>query len=159
MRAGSSPLCCGESLFPKDAAMTQPPFHLAFPVHDLAATEAFYAGLLGCPIGRRAESWIDFNFFGHQISAHLKPEETGLARTNAVDGDQVPVRHFGAILDWQDWHELAERLKAKKQKFIVEPHVRFKGEIGEQATMFILDPSGNALEFKAFQDKSRIFAH
>jgi extradiol dioxygenase family protein len=134
------------------------PFHLAFPVTDIPATEAFYAGLLGCPIGRRAEKWIDFDFFGHQISAHVKPEETRLAQTNAVDGDQVPVSHFGAILEWDQWEKLSARLQKADIKFIIEPHVRFKGEIGEQATMFFLDPSGNALEFKSFKDKAKIFA-
>jgi len=138
--------------------MSMPPFHLAFPVADLGKTEQFYADLLGCRIGRRAEKWIDFDFFGHQISAHLRPEETGLAKRNEVDGDQVPVRHFGAILDWENWHQLAERLQAADTKFIIEPHIRFKGQVGEQATMFMLDPSGNALEFKSFKDKGQIFA-
>ena len=138
--------------------MPRTPFHLAFPIADIPATEAFYAGLLGCPIGRRAEKWIDFDFFGHQISAHVKPEETRLAQTNAVDGDQVPVSHFGAILDWDQWERLSAKLQKAGIKFIIEPHVRFKGEIGEQATMFFLDPSGNALEFKSFKDKARIFA-
>lgn len=138
--------------------MSMPPFHLAFPVADLGTTEQFYANLLGCGIGRRAEKWIDFDFFGHQISAHLRPEETGLAKRNEVDGDQVPVRHFGAILDWDQWHQLAERLQAADTKFIIEPHIRFQGQVGEQATMFMLDPSGNALEFKSFRDKGQIFA-
>ena len=138
--------------------MSIPPFHMAFPVADLAATEKFYAGLLGCRIGRRDVKWIDFDFFGHQISAHLKPEETRVASTNAVDGDQVPVRHFGAILPWGDWHRLAEKLKAAGTAFIIEPHVRFKGQVGEQATMFFLDPSGNALEFKSFEDPAQVFA-
>ena len=135
-----------------------PPFHLAFPVADLAATEAFYAGLLGCGIGRRAEKWIDFNFFSHQISAHLRPEETGLAHRNEVDGDQVPVRHFGAILDWDKWRQLSEPLTKAGTEFIIEPHIRFQGQVGEQATMFLLDPSGNALEFKSFKDMSQVFA-
>jgi hypothetical protein len=135
-----------------------PPFHLAFPVADLPATEKFYAGLLGCGIGRRAEKWIDFDFFGHQISAHLRPEETGIAKRNEVDGDQVPVRHFGAILDWDHWQQLASRLQAAGTDFIIEPHIRFQGQVGEQATMFFLDPSGNALEFKSFKDMSQVFA-
>lgn len=135
-----------------------PPFHLAFPVRDLEETRAFYAGLLGCRVGREAERWIDFDFYGHQISAHLRPDEVAQARTNEVDGDAVPVRHFGAILPWQAWHDLAERLRAADTRFIIEPHVRFKGQTGEQATMFFLDPSGNALEFKSFQDESQIFA-
>jgi uncharacterized protein len=135
-----------------------PPFHLAFPVRDLEETRAFYAGLLGCTVGREAPLWIDFDFYGHQISAHVRPEEVGRARTNEVDGDNVPVRHFGAILPWDDWHRLADRLKDAGTSFIIEPHVRFKGEVGEQATMFFLDPSGNALEFKSFQDPSQVFA-
>ncbi|MGB3777589.1 MAG: VOC family protein [Tunicatimonas sp.] len=135
-----------------------PPFHLAFPVSSLIDTREFYETLLGCPVGRTSERWIDFNFYGHQITAHLKPEEVHLAQKNEVDGDQVPVRHFGAILEWVDWETLAERLKAEDIKFIIEPHVRFKGEVGEQATMFFLDPSGNALEFKSFKDQGQIFA-
>jgi len=138
--------------------MAMPPFHLAFPVKDLGTTRAFYEGTLGCRVGRAAASWIDFDFFGHQISAHVKPEETAEARTNDVDGDQVPVRHFGAILDRQAWHSLADRLKAAGTRFIIEPHIRFAGEVGEQATFFLLDPSGNALEFKSFRDMSRVFA-
>ena len=138
--------------------MSMPPFHLAFPVADLAAARGFYGGLLGCREGRSAEKWIDFDFFGHQISAHLRPEETSIAATNPVDGDNVPVRHFGAILDWDAWHKLADRLRAAGTKFIIEPHIRFKGEVGEQATMFMLDPSGNALEFKSFRDMAGVFA-
>ncbi|MGH6933074.1 MAG: VOC family protein [Dongiaceae bacterium] len=138
--------------------MAMPPFHLAFPVTDLAATRAFYGGLLECREGRSAELWVDFDFFGHQISAHVRPEEVKLAATNPVDGDNVPVRHFGAILDWDAWHKLADRLNAAGVRFMIEPHVRFKGEVGEQATMFMLDPSGNALEFKSFRDRVGIFA-
>lgn len=138
--------------------MALPAFHLAFPVKDLASTRGFYESLLGCRVGRTAETWIDFDFFGHQISAHVKPEETALARTNAVDGDEVPVRHFGAILEWGDWQALADRLSAAGTRFIIEPHVRFEGEVGEQGTFFLLDPSGNALEFKSFRDMSRVFA-
>lgn len=134
-----------------------PRFHLAFPVRDIAETRAFYVGILGCKEGRSAERWIDFDFFGHQISAHLAPDEVRMAQTNTVDGDQVPVRHFGAILLWEDWHALSSRL-AGKITFIIEPHIRFKDEPGEQATMFFLDPSGNALEFKSFQDETKIFA-
>lgn len=134
------------------------PFHLAFPVSSLIDTRKFYEDLLGCSVGRTSERWIDFNFYGHQISAHLKPDEVKIARTNEVDGDQVPVRHFGAILDMETWENLAERLKEANIDFIIEPHVRFKGEAGEQATMFFLDPSGNALEFKAFKNQSQIFA-
>jgi extradiol dioxygenase family protein len=138
--------------------MIQHPFHLAFPVHDLANARAFYGGLLGCPEGRSSPEWIDFNLYGHQVVAHLAPEETGRAATNAVDGDQVPVRHFGVVLSMSEWGDLAERLKAAGQRFIIEPHIRFKGEVGEQATMFFLDPSGNALEFKAFKDIHSLFA-
>lgn len=134
------------------------PFHLAFPVSDLTDTRTFYEDLLGCSVGRTSEHWIDFNFYGHQITAHLKPEEVQAARRNEVDGDQVPVRHFGAILGWDTWEALAERLRAEDTEFVIEPHVRFRGEVGEQATMFFLDPSGNALEFKAFRDQRQIFA-
>jgi extradiol dioxygenase family protein len=132
------------------------PFHLAFPVHDLEAARSFYAGLLGCPTGRESKEWIDFDLYGHQIVAHLAPAESAAA-TNKVDGEDVPVRHFGVILGWDQWEKLAERLKGKV-KFVIEPGIRFKGQVGEQATMFFKDPSGNALEFKAFKDMSRIFA-
>ena len=135
-----------------------PPFHLAFPVTDLEATRRFYRDLLHCTLGRESENWIDFNFFGHQLTAHLRPEEVAAARTSNVDGDQVPVRHFGAILEWGAWRELAERLKDAGIDFIIAPQIRFQGEVGEQATMFLADPSGNALEFKAFKDASQIFA-
>lgn len=135
-----------------------PPFHLAFPVTDLAATRAFYEGLLGCGVGRTAERWIDFNFFGHQISAHLVDDGMPAGPANEVDGKKVPVQHFGAILSMPDWEAMASRLEEAGVDFIIAPYVRFKGEIGEQATMFFLDPSGNALEFKAFQDESQIFA-
>lgn len=135
-----------------------PPFHLAFPVDDLAAARRFYEGVLGCRVGRTDPNWIDFEFFGHQITAHLKPEEIAAAGTNAVDGDQVPVRHFGAILDWPDWESLGARLRAAGIGFLIEPHVRFRGEVGEQATLFVKDPAGNALEFKSFRDRARIFA-
>lgn len=134
------------------------PFHLAFPIRDIAETRAFYGDLLGCEIGRSTDKWIDFNFFGHQLSAHIKPEELALAHTNTVDGKYVPVRHFGAILPWGEWHELADKLKAQGIEFVIEPYIRFKGEVGEQATMFFLDPCGNALEFKSFQDETQIFA-
>ena len=132
------------------------PFHLAFPVHDLEEARKFYAGLLGCPTGRESKEWIDFDLYGHQIVAHLAPKEAAAA-TNKVDGEDVPVRHFGVILGWDQWEKLAERLKGQV-KFIIEPGIRFKGQVGEQATMFFKDPSGNALEFKAFRDQSRIFA-
>jgi extradiol dioxygenase family protein len=136
----------------------QPLFHLAFPVHDLAEARRFYGSLLGCAEGRSSESWVDFNFYGHQVVAHLAPEEAGHRQTSAVDGDDVPVRHFGAILPMQEWESLAGRLKEAGIRFVIEPHVRFKGQVGEQATMFFLDPSGNALEFKAFGDLAQVFA-
>jgi extradiol dioxygenase family protein len=139
--------------------MTQRPrFHLAFPVNDLAQARSFYTGLLGCPEGRASDDWVDFDFFGHQIVAHLSPDEAGHKAHNLVDGEEVPVRHFGAILAMDEWRALAARLKDADTRFIIEPDIRFEGEVGEQATFFVLDPSGNALEFKAFADDSRIFA-
>lgn len=135
------------------------PFHLAFPVSDLENTRDFFEGLLGCSVGRNSDKWIDFNFFGHQITAHLKPDELREIKGNEVDGKSVPVRHFGAILDWEEWHNLAEKLKNKGVEFIIEPYIRFEGKVGEQATMFLNDPSGNALEFKSFKNKEYIFAH
>jgi extradiol dioxygenase family protein len=135
-----------------------PLFHLAFPVNDIAQARAFYGGLLGCPEGRSAPEWVDFDFYGHQIVAHLAPDEAGHKHTSEVDGHQVPVRHFGAILPMPEWEALAEKLRAANIRFIIEPAIRFKGEVGEQATMFFLDPSGNALEFKSFADMSRVFA-
>jgi extradiol dioxygenase family protein len=138
--------------------MTLPRFHLAFPVRDLAEAREFYGKLLGCPEGRSSDAWIDFNFYGHQIVAHLSPDEVGHRATSAVDGEQVPVRHFGAILTLDQWGEMAARLKDAGIQFIIEPQIRFQGEPGEQATLFFLDPSGNALEFKAFADDSMVFA-
>jgi extradiol dioxygenase family protein len=138
--------------------MSLVPFHLAFPVHDLAAARAFYGDLLGCAEGRSSEQWIDFDFHGHQLVAHLAPDELRAAATNAVDGHALPVRHFGAVLDWQAWHDLADRLREAGVAFLIEPGIRFVGQVGEQATMFFLDPSGNAVEFKAFKDPSQIFA-
>lgn len=132
-----------------------PPFHLAIPVHDLAAARAFYGGLLGCPEGRSAARWVDFNLYGHQLVCHLAPGDTcrtGPAHHNPVDGHAVPVPHFGVVLDRPVWDALAARLQAAGIRFVIEPHVRFHGQPGEQATMFLLDPSGNALEFKAFDD-------
>ena len=134
------------------------PFHLAFPVTSLAKARAFYGDLLGCPEGRSSDDWVDFNFYGHQIVAHLSPDEAGHDNTSAVDGDNVPVRHFGMVLTLSDWQVLADKLTQAHMKFIIEPHIRFKGQVGEQATMFFLDPCGNALEFKAFADPSRLFA-
>ena len=133
------------------------PFHIAFPVNDLKAAKSFYTKILGCSLGRSSESWIDFNLFGHQVVAHLSPDEVKTAEKSEVDGKMVPVRLFGVILKWDQWHEFANMLQAKNIKFIIEPYVRFKGESGEQATMFFLDPSGNALEFKSFKDQSFIF--
>jgi extradiol dioxygenase family protein len=134
------------------------PFHLAFPVTSLEQARAFYGDLLGCPEGRSSDSWVDFNFHGHQIVAHLSPDEAGHRQTSAVDGDNVPVRHFGVVLDMASWQALADRLSAAGVSFVIEPHIRFKGQPGEQATMFFLDPCGNALEFKAFADMSKLFA-
>ena len=140
------------------AIMDIPRFHLAFPVRDLAEARAFYGELLGCPEGRSSPEWVDFDFHGHQIVAHLSPGEAGGAATNAVDGHQVPVRHFGLLLTLPEWEALAARLKSAGTSFIIEPHIRFPGEPGEQATMFFLDPSGNALEVKAFADDAQVFA-
>jgi extradiol dioxygenase family protein len=134
------------------------PFHLAFPVHDLEAARGFYGGVLGCPEGRSSDEWIDFNFYGHQIVAHLAPEETGEVRKSAVDGHGVPVRHFGIVLPLAEWKAMAERLKRAGTKFVIEPYTRFVGQPGEQSTMFFLDPSGNALEIKAFADINSLFA-
>jgi hypothetical protein len=140
------------------ALSDRPRFHLAFPVRDLQEARQFYGGLLGCPEGRSTSEWVDFDLRGHQIVAHLAPERAGDAQTNLVDDHAVPVRHFGLILAWDEWVELASRLKAADTRFVIEPYVRFKGEVGEQATLFFLDPSGNALEFKAFRDEATIFA-
>jgi extradiol dioxygenase family protein len=136
------------------------PFHIAFPVDDLDAARGFYGGVLGCPEGRSAEGeWIDFDLFGHQIVAHLVPRSGGgVSGSNPVDGHDVPVPHFGVVLDLARWKTLADRLKAAGVSFVIEPYVRFEGEVGEQATMFFLDPAGNALEFKAFADFGQLFA-
>lgn len=134
-----------------------PPFHLAFPVHDLVAARQFYGGLLGCSEGRSSEYWIDFDFFGHQIVAHLAPAECAPAATSEVDQKSVPVRHFGLVLDMTTWRVMAERLKGEVI-FIIDPYTRFQGEPGEQATMFFTDPSGNAIELKAFADMGQLFA-
>lgn len=135
------------------------PFHLAFPVHDIAAARAFYGDLLGCSEGRSSDQWVDFNLYGHQIVAHLVPSMEGKpVSRNQVDQDAVPVPHFGVVLQMDDWRQLAERLQQRSVEFVIEPKVRFAGEVGEQATMFLFDPSGNALEFKAFADQSLLFA-
>ena len=137
--------------------MSLTPFHLAFPVDDLAAARAFYGGMLGCAEGRSSESWIDFDLYGHQIVAHLtaRPRD---AAANPVDGHDVPVPHFGVVMPWDAWHALAARLEAAGIDFGIAPHIRFAGQVGEQATMFFRDPSGNALEFKAFRDPGQLFA-
>jgi extradiol dioxygenase family protein len=133
------------------------PFHLAIPVHDLAAARAFYGGSLGCPEGRSSAAWVDFDFFGHQLVAHLDPAKRPL-HFNEVDGKDVPVPHFGIVLEWGAWQRLADRLRAGGVRFVIEPGIRFAGQVGEQATFFLYDPSGNALEFKAFRDPGRLFA-
>jgi extradiol dioxygenase family protein len=134
------------------------PFHVAFPVHDLEQARAFYGGVLGCPEGRSSQDWVDFNFYGHQIVAHLAPGEARQAGLNTVDSHGVPVRHFGLVLPMAEWEAVAARLRAGGVRFLIEPYIRFKGQPGEQATMFFLDPSGNAIEIKAFADISRLFA-
>ncbi len=133
------------------------PFHLAFPVHDLQLARQFYAGVLGCREGRSAPTWIDFDLYGHQIVAHLQVSRP-VTHSNPVDGHDVPVPHYGVILTWDDWQALAQRLRNQNMQFVIEPYIRFAGEVGEQATMFFLDPSANALEFKSFRDFSQIFA-
>jgi uncharacterized protein len=134
------------------------PFHLAIPVHDLAAARKFYGQVLGCTEGRSAADWVDFDFFGHQLVTHLDPRVRSPVHHNRVDGDEVPVPHFGVVLEWGSWHHLADRLRASGIRFVIEPGLRFVGLVGEQATMFFYDPSDNALEFKAFKDPSRLFA-
>lgn len=138
--------------------MTIPPFHLAFGVHDLAAARAFYGGVLGCREGRSSERWIDFDLRGHQIVAHLVPPSDEPVPTTAVDGHDVPACHFGLVLSWTDWEDLVARLRAADATFLIEPCVRFEGQVGEQATCFVRDPSGNALEFKALRNPDQLFA-
>jgi len=138
--------------------MTRPRFHLAFPVRDLAEARAFYGQLLGCREGRSSAEWVDFDFFGHQIVAHLTGSEGGAEAYNRVDGEDVPLRHFGVILDMADWRDLVAELQAAGVDFLIEPGVRFEGQAGEQATLFVRDPSGNALEFKAFASDTMVFA-
>ncbi|MEO1028060.1 MAG: VOC family protein [Pseudomonadota bacterium] len=138
--------------------MSLRPFHLAIPVDDLGAAEAFYSGVMGCAQGRRSDQWIDFDFYGHQLVTHLAPDECGTVSTSSVDGKAVPVKHFGVVLTAEDWKELAERFEAAEVDFIIEPGIRFKGEPGEQGTFFLLDPAGNALEFKYFNDLGSLFA-
>ena len=138
--------------------MTRPPFHLAFPVDDLAAARRFYGELIGCPEGRSADHWVDFDLHGHQIVAHLAPDAVRRRATNPVDGEAVPVPHFGLVLAMDEWKALAKRLTEAETEFVIPPTVRFAGEPGEQATMFLLDPAGNALEFKAMADPAKLFA-
>ncbi|HJU76608.1 MAG TPA: VOC family protein [Sphingomicrobium sp.] len=138
--------------------MPLPPFHLAFPVDDLAAARAFYGGLLGCSEGRSADEWVDFDLRGHQIVAHLAPDSVPKRSTNPVDGEDVPVPHFGLVLPMEEWKELANRLEAAAVEFVIPPTIRFEGQPGEQATMFLRDPAGNALEFKAMADPAKLFA-
>jgi len=139
-------------------AMSLSPFHLAIPVHDLAAARRFYGGLFGCAEGRSSDTWVDFDFFGHQLVAHLDSDSKPHVQvSNAVDGHEVPVPHFGIVLEWAHWQSLAERLRGAGVRFQIEPHIRFPGGVGEQATMFLFDPSGNALEFKSFQDPRQLF--
>ena len=133
------------------------PFHLAFPVHDLSLAKKFYTNTLLCKVGRSSDEWIDFNLFGHQIVAHLDNSMDLENSLNIVDGKKVPVRHFGIIMKWDNWHQFVDHLQNEKVNFLIEPHIRFKGKSGEQATFFIKDPSGNALEFKSFKDKEMIF--
>lgn len=138
-----------------------PPFHLAFPVRDVAEARKFYIDVLGCREGRSDQNWVDLDLFGHQIVAHYKPSagnDSDRTHHNPVDGHDVPVPHFGVVLPWDAWQELAERVRVAGVYFVIEPYIRFEGQVGEQATMFFLDPSGNALEFKAFRDPSQLFA-
>ncbi len=134
------------------------PFHLAFPVDDLAAARNFYGGLLDCPEGRSADHWVDFDLFGHQIVAHLAADVVGARAANLVDGEDVPVPHFGVVLGIEEWRAMAERLVAAGVEFVIPPTVRFAGTVGEQATMFLLDPAGNALEFKSMAGPAKLFA-
>ena len=133
------------------------PFHLAIPVNDLEKSKNFYKNILGCEEGRSSNHWVDFNFFGHQLVIHFKEKESDNTKTNPVDGKDVPIPHFGVILEWNDFHEVSKKLIEKKINFIIEPYIRFEGLPGEQATMFFKDPCGNALEFKSFKDLNKIF--
>ena len=134
------------------------PFHLAIPVHNLATCRDFYTNTLNLEEGRSSDHWVDYNFFGHQFVIHFKPKTEDDTHTNSVDGKDVPVPHFGVVLSWDTFNDFAELLKTKGIQFIIEPYIRFEGQVGEQATMFFKDPSGNALEFKAFKDMSQLFA-
>ena len=134
------------------------PFHIAIPVHELAAARAFYGRLLGCAEGRSSEQWVDFDFFGHQLVVHLDSKQRPRTHHNEVDGHDVPVPHFGVVLEWSTWHQLAERMRRAGVTFAIAPGIRFAGQVGEQATMFFYDPSDNAVEFKAFKDPAQLFA-
>ena len=134
------------------------PFHLAIPVHDLEKSRDFYKNILGCDEGRSSDHWVDFNLFGHQLVIHFKEKSNDEIHTNPVDGKNVPVPHFGVVLEWDAFHKFSENLKEKGVEFIIEPYIRFEGQPGEQATMFFMDPAGNALEFKSFKDFNQIFA-
>ena len=134
-----------------------PRFHIAFPVHNLESAREFYVNILGCDIGRESNNWIDFDLYGHQIVAHLSPDDCSAVNTNLVDKDDIPCRHFGVILEWGEWEVLQNRIKMLKHKFLVRPKIRFKSKPGEQGTFFINDPSGNALEFKSFKNDSMVF--
>jgi len=138
--------------------MSVRPFHLAIPVDDVPLARMFYRDVIGCSEGRSSEQWVDFDFFGHQLVIHYKPKPAEEVHHNSVDGHEVPVPHFGVVLKWEEWEQLSEKLSSKGVKFVIDPYVRFKGEVGEQATMFFLDPCGNALEFKAFKDINQLFA-
>lgn len=138
--------------------MNLQPFHLAIPVHNLEVCREFYRDVLGCSEGRSSDHWVDFDFFGHQVVIHYKPKSEDVLHTNPVDGKDVPVPHFGVVLEWNVFHEFAEQLRSRKIKFVIEPYIRFKGLVGEQATMFFLDPAGNALEFKSFKEIGQLFA-
>ena len=138
--------------------MSVSPFHIAIPVHNLEECRQFYREILNCEEGRSSDHWVDFNLFGHQLVIHYKPKSDEELHVNPVDGKEVPVPHYGVVLPWQDFHNLAEELRTKNVEFIIEPYVRFEGMVGEQATMFFLDPAGNALEFKAFKDINQLFA-
>ena len=137
--------------------MNIPRFHLAFPVHDLEKAKTFYTSTLGCPLGRESDNWIDFNLYGHQVVAHLSPKDCMNTKTNPVDGDSIPARHFGVILPWAEWEELCKILISQNIEFLIKPRIRFKNVTGEQGTFFIQDPSGNALEFKSFKNDNDIF--
>ena len=137
--------------------MNIPRFHLAFPVHDLEKAKTFYTSTLGCPLGRESDNWIDFNLYGHQVVAHLSPKDCINTKTNPVDGDSIPARHFGVILPWAEWEELCKILISQNIEFLIKPRIRFKNVSGEQGTFFIQDPSGNALEFKSFKNDKDVF--